>query len=186
MTGIEYFEFTQTTATVAEVETGDVVLENFVAPETFDMKINGNDYTISFSARDYTSGGLTEDDFAADMQTAINAVVAAVDSVTVTTNSPLIVQTTTAGAGQSISFSNLSALMQSALGVTDSTASTANYVTGANSGTVVFYDPTNPSFPYRIALPSGAAGTSSSNPIARQGAVPALALALALVLVQRQ
>ena len=95
-------------------------------------------------------------------------------------------QTTTAGAGQSISFSSLSALMQSALGVTDSTASTANYVTGANSGTVVFYDPTNPSFPYRIALPSGAAGTSSSNPIAASGAVPALAPALALVLVQRQ
>ena len=40
------------------------------------MKINGNDYTITFNARDYSAGGLTEDDFAADMQTAINAVVA--------------------------------------------------------------------------------------------------------------
>ena len=76
LTGIEYFEFTQSGATVAEVETGDVVLSNFSAQETFDMKINGNDYTITFNARDYTAGGLTEDDFAADMQTAINAVVA--------------------------------------------------------------------------------------------------------------
>ena len=63
------------------------------------MKINGNDYTITFNARDYTAGGLTEDDFAADMQTAINAVVAGGDTVTVTTNSPLIVQTTATGAG---------------------------------------------------------------------------------------
>ena len=133
------------------------------------MKINGNDYTITFNARDYSTGGLTEDDFAADMQTAINAVVAGADSVTVTTNSPLIVQTTATGAGSSISFSNLSALMQTALGVTDATASTANYTAGANSGVTVFYDPTNPTFPYRIALPSGAAGTSSSNPIAASG-----------------
>ena len=169
LTGIEYFEFTQSGATVAEVETGDVVLSNFSAQETFDVKINGNDYTITFNARDYTTGGLTEDDFAADMQTAINAVVAGADSVTVTTNSPLIVQTTATGAGSSISFSNLSALMQTALGVTDATASTANYTAGANSGVTVFYDPTNPTFPYRIALPSGAAGTSSSNPIAASG-----------------
>ena len=59
--------------------------------------------------------------------------------------------------------------MQTALGVTDATASTANYVNGANSGVTVFYDPTNPAFPYRIALPSGAAGTSSSNSIAASG-----------------
>ena len=169
LTGIEYFEFTQSGATVAEVETGDVVLSNFSAQETFDMKINGNDYTITFNSRDYTAGGLTEDDFAADMQTAINAVVAGGDTVTVTTNSPLIVQTTATGAGSSITFSNLSALMQTALGVTDATASTANYVNGANSGVTVYYDPTNPSFPYRIALPSGAAGTSSSNAIAASG-----------------
>ena len=76
LTQIEYFAFTQSGATVAEVETGDVVLSNFSAQETFDMKINENDYTITFNSRDYTAGGLTEDDFAADMQTAINAVVA--------------------------------------------------------------------------------------------------------------
>ena len=32
---------------------------------------------------------------------------------------------------------------------------------GQNSGVTVYYDPTNPTFPYRIALPSGAAGTSA-------------------------
>ena len=53
--------------------------------------------------------------------------------------------------------------------MTDATASTANYVNGANSGVTVYYDPTSPSFPYRIALPSGAAGTSSSNAIAASG-----------------
>ena len=169
LTGIEFFEFTQSGATVAEVETGDVVLSNFSLQETFDMKINGNDYTVTLNARDYTAGGLTEDDFAADMQTAINAAVAGGDSVTVTTNSPLIIQTNATGVGSSITFANLSALMQTALGVTDATASTANYVNGANSGVTVYYDPTNPLFPYRIALPSGAAGTSSGSSIAASG-----------------
>ena len=42
--------------------------------------------------------------------------------------------------------------MQTALGVTDATASTANYVNGANSGVTVYYDPTNPSFPLQNCL----------------------------------
>ena len=41
--------------------------------------------------------------------------------------------------------------------------------TGSGGGVHVYYDPTNPSFPYRIALPSGAAGTSSSSAIAASG-----------------
>ena len=168
LTGIEYFEFTQTGDTVAEIETGEVVLTNFTTPETFSINVDGTDINVTFSPRDYTSGGLTKDDFATDIQNAINSA-AGSNVVTVTTNSPLIIQTTTSGAGSSLAFSSLSALMQTALGVTDATASTATNNPGSGAGVTVYYDPSNPSFPYRIALPSGAAGTSSSSAIAASG-----------------
>ena len=168
LTGIEYFEFTQTGDTVAEIETGEVVLTNFTAPETFDIQVDGTNITVTFGARDYTAGGLTEDDFATDMQNAINSA-AGSNVVTVTTNSPLIVQTTSSGVGSSLAFSSLSALMQTALGVTDATASTAINNPGSGGGVTVYFDPSNPTFPYRIALPSGAAGTSSSSAIAASG-----------------
>ena len=168
LTGIEYFEFTQTGDTVAEIETGEVVLTNFTTPETFSINVDGADIAVTLSARDYTSGGLTKDDFAIDMQNAINST-AGSNVVTVTTNSPLIIQTTSDGVGSSLAFSSLSALMQTALGVTDASASSANYSPGLGGGVTIYYDPSNPSFPYRIALPSGAAGTSSSSAIAASG-----------------
>ena len=123
-----------------------LVLSNFSAQETFDMKINGNDYTITFNARDYTTGGLTEDDFAADMQTAINAAVAGADYCNCYNKQPLNRQTTATGLEVQYPLQTLSALMQTALGVTDATASTANYTAGANSGVTVYLRPYKPNF----------------------------------------
>ena len=106
------------------------------------MKINEM-ITPLHLTRDYNAGGLTEDDFAADMQTAINAVVAG-DTVNVTANSPQFFKQLQLA--QLYIFFKLVSINANRSGRTDATASTANFVNGANSGETVYYDPTNPSF----------------------------------------
>ena len=159
ISNVEYFEFTGATAGYAQF---DATLQNLTSPTTFDLNIDGVSQTVSLASRDYTSGGLTLEDFASDLDAAIDQAFSA-DAVSVTINSPLTITSNSLGAGSNVVISNITdPLLQSALGVTDPSGTGMLATASGQASGSQYYDVSSGTVSY--VTPTGAAGASAPNP----------------------
>lgn len=156
ITNVEYLEFTGPTAGFVQF---DATLQNFAADVTFDLSIDGVSQTVTLAAKDYTSGGHTLQDFADDLDAAIDLAFAS-DAVGVTVNSPLTITSNSTGTSSSVSISNASdATLQTALGISDGTGTGALQSAAGLSSGAQYYNVASGTVGY--ATPSGAAGAGT-------------------------
>lgn len=157
VTNVEYFQFTESSP-LSGFMRFDATLQNFATDVTFDLTVDGTTQTVTLAAKDYT--GLTEADFAADLDTAIDAAFGG-DSVSVTVNSPLTITSNSTGSSSSVALSNATdATLQTALGITDATGTGSVTEAGQAAGSVQYYDVAAGTV--SSIAPSGAAGAGTS------------------------
>jgi len=169
VTNVEYFQFAAAAAEAGTATTSNVTAQDLsAATTTFDISVDGAAaVTVTAAQTDYTAaGGLTA--FAADLQTKINAALAAASQtgrVSVTVNSPLAFESGTTGASSSIAFSNISADMFAALGVTDASGAGMTIEDGVDAGGPIYYDvaagTTSRTAPTTISAPSTGGTTTT-------------------------
>jgi flagellin-like hook-associated protein FlgL len=156
ISNVEYLEFTGATAGFVQF---DATLQNFTTDVTFDLTVDGVSKTVTLATKDYTSGGLTLQDFASDLDTAIDGAFGT-ETVGVTVNSPLTITSNSTGTSSGVSISNASdATLQSALGISDANGTGALQSSAGQSSAAQYYDIAAGTVGY--ATPSGAAGAGT-------------------------
>ena len=137
LTNVEWLQFTSTAAVAGQTRTGTLTASDLSAATlTFDISVDGQAaVSVSVTGQDYTAPGNDLSTFAADIQTAINAALTAAGqstSVTAAANSPITITSGTTGTSSSVTLSNLSSDMNTALGSLIS-------FSGASAGSNVYY-----------------------------------------------
>ena len=117
---VEFLKFSAGEASTrgAQVRTDSVTASDMTGTHQIGIEVDGGaEVTVTFTGRDYSTLGLSA--FAADMQTAINAALAAdgqSSTVTVTVNSPLIITSDDTSSNSAVTIGSLSLDLQAALG----------------------------------------------------------------------
>lgn len=117
---VEFLKFSAGEASTrgAQVRTDSVTASDMTGTHQIGIEVDGGaEVTVTFTGRDYSTLGLSA--FAADMQTAINAALAAdgqSSTVTVTVNSPLTITSDDTSSNSAVTIGSLSLDLQAALG----------------------------------------------------------------------
>lgn len=117
---VEFLKFSAGEASTrgAQVRTDSVTASDMTGTHQIGIEVDGGaEVTATFTGRDYSTLGLSA--FAADMQTAINAALAAdgqSSTVTVTVNSPLTITSDDTSSNSAVTIGSLSLDLQAALG----------------------------------------------------------------------
>ena len=152
LANIEFIAYEEASATSATLTLTDVIATDLSAQaETFDISVDGGEtVTVTLNQIDYTSGNYTWDDFALELQTQINSALSAAGqtttSVAASANSPIQIVSSSSGSNSSIEVSNLSPLLQTAVGASDANGTGLSYIPGVDAGEYLYYDVENRSF----------------------------------------
>lgn len=153
---VEHFEFSGPTAGFVQF---DATLQDFAADVTFDLDIDGVTQTVTLGAKNYASDSNTLQDFADDLDAAIDLAFSG-DAVGVTVNSPLTITSNSTGASSGVAISNASdSTLQSALGITDADGAGALQSEAGSASGAQYYNVALDDVSY--AIPSGAAGAGT-------------------------
>ena len=121
------------------------------------MTIDGVTATVTLAAKDYT--GLSLQQFASDLDAAIETAFSTVNNVSVTANSPLTIRSNSSGTNSTVQISSVTdSTLQAALGISDSNGTGSTQQGGKSSVATQYYNVSTGTI--SSSAPSGAPGPS--------------------------
>ena len=130
------------------------------------MTIDGVTATVTLAAKDYTSLSLQQ--FASDLDAAIETAFSTVNNVSVSANSPLTIRSNSSGTNSTVQISSVTdSTLQAALGISDSNGTGSTQQAGKSSVATQYYNVSTGNI--SSSAPSGAPGPSVGVTYANSG-----------------
>ena len=163
LTNVEYLQFTENGGGFLRF---NATLQNLTSNVNFKLTIDGVTASVTLAAKDYT--GLSLQQFASDLDAAIETAFSTVNNVSVSANSPLTIRSNSSGTNSTVQISSVTdSTLQAALGISDSNGTGSTHQAGKSSVATQYYNVSTGTI--SSSAPSGAPGPSVGVTYANSG-----------------